>query len=137
MYFNRERPANKGAFAVPDSPPDKFNDYSYGTNYLFEYLNSRGIDNLLDNYPVRDVTYLVGAKDKSTDDLDNSLLRRFKGQHRKDRSCILGTPTTRLWCNGSRKPRLQHATRHWLRRSDDPQISRSVHTYTRYSRYGL
>ena len=62
MFFNRERPTNKGNFAVPDSPPDNFNDYPYGTNYLFEYLNTTGIDNLLDNYPVRDVTYLVGAK---------------------------------------------------------------------------
>ena len=85
MFFNRERPTENGNFAVPDSPPDNFNDYPYGTNYLFEYLNTTGIDNLLDNYPVREVAYLVGAKDKSTDNLDNSPAAQIQGQHRKDR----------------------------------------------------
>ncbi|MBT6462332.1 MAG: SUMF1/EgtB/PvdO family nonheme iron enzyme [Opitutae bacterium] len=86
LHFSRDRRQGDGSFAVPATPPDKYNDYPYGINYLFDYPAETGAATLHDYYPTRRVAYIVGGQDTDTEAAGNSPAAVAQGSNRLERA---------------------------------------------------
>ena len=72
VYFSNERPL-KGSmtrFAVPENPDAGYNNWGYGMDNLYSYHQRNHIkaDWITQNYPQKNVLYLVGSDDTNGDD---------------------------------------------------------------------
>ena len=93
LYFNGERRV-KGTldqFAIPDvSSCTDYNQYKYGLENLNSYMALSGSALIKNQYPEREVIYLLGNEDNDPNDsdLDKTCPAVFQGIHRLERGQI-------------------------------------------------
>jgi pimeloyl-ACP methyl ester carboxylesterase len=82
MYLNDRRPSATGAFFLPTGCSG-YNDYKYGLEDRNPYTSQVSDAEILDQYPDREVTYLLGADDTSTgNNLETTCQANLQGPHR-------------------------------------------------------
>ncbi len=92
LYFDGARAiaGSQTEFAIPSPAPQGYNDYGYGLNNLYSYLNETGQQTIRQQYANRFVFYLVGSEDDNTNDpsLDVANSALLQGHERLSRSLI-------------------------------------------------
>ncbi|MCG8417439.1 MAG: alpha/beta hydrolase [Proteobacteria bacterium] len=93
MYFTPERrvEGTLDQFAVPDTTScPEYNEYKYGLDDLYTYMATTGGDQMVAQYPERDVVYFLGSEDNdpNSSSLDTRCQAQLQGAHRLERGHI-------------------------------------------------
>lgn len=88
LYLNADRPASGSTPEALARSCRPYNRYKYGLTALNPYLADVGAEAIREQYPRRDVTYLLGALDclPGMRDLDESCAAALQGAHRLARA---------------------------------------------------
>lgn len=91
VYLCEKRPDGGGGFSVPDDQARRdcpnYNRYKYGLEGLNSYMSRAGAERIREQYPRREVVYLLGERDNDPDAryLDKSCPAMLQGTNRLDR----------------------------------------------------
>lgn len=93
LYFNHERqvPGYEDLFTTPSANScPAYNYYKYGLEFLNQYMNQVGEEKIREQYPVREVVYLLGEEDNEPNgsNLDTSCEAMLQGAHRLERGQV-------------------------------------------------
>lgn len=90
VYFNGERRAGDptNQFAIPLQADPDYDDYKYGLQNLNHYMAARGADWIRQNYPQKDVVYLLGGEDTLEAHLEQTPNALLQGPNRLARGQI-------------------------------------------------
>jgi hypothetical protein len=106
MYPDANRPLGDSVYGIPDSSlcPD-YNLYPKGIRRLNDYAQRMGADKIVSNRMNRDIVFLFGGEDISTEDpnLDKSCAADMEGRYRLERGMFFVTYLNTLPAYGSKK----------------------------------
>jgi hypothetical protein len=92
LYMDDKRriPGTPDQFETPATACSTYNEYKYGLNSLYSYLDATGATQIRKQYAERDVVYLLGGADTTTTDgdLDISCEAMLQGGHRFERGTV-------------------------------------------------
>ncbi len=90
LYFNGERRDGDISyeFAVPDSAEFDYDHYKYGLLELNPYMAVAGVDGIRENYPKKDVVYLLGGEDTCEEYLEQTPNAMLQGANRLERGQV-------------------------------------------------
>ena len=90
MYLNGERRVLKTTdkFEIPLNAPDNYDHYKYGLMNLNPYMDDIGAEKIREQYPDKDVVYLLGGEDTKKHHLELSTNAMLQGLTRLERGQI-------------------------------------------------
>ena len=90
MYFSPQRrvPGETSVFEVPQDADPNFDNYKYGLRNLNPYMAVAGDDHIRQEYPLKDVVYLLGGEDTREAHLEQTPNAMLQGVNRLERGQV-------------------------------------------------